>query len=187
MRPADRRRRTQAMNTTSIRGHLALLALIASTGAAVAATLPDSIRKLAGSSDDSARAVMAQNGYAERNEKSSWGRKYTFWWSDRARECVRLTSIFGQVSQVDIKGASDCTVNNTGGGGALIDPAQLVGLPRKAADARLSSAGFSALMNDERPEATYVVWFNGRQCLGGNIVADRYEMLEAMPLNKCKP
>jgi len=168
------------------RGALVALALTV-TGLVLAAALPESVQKLAGSSEDSAKAVMGQNGYSQRNEKSSWGRHLTFWWNDRARQCVELMSVAGRVLSVYAKGESDCAMSGSvGTSGGLIDPAQLVGLPRKAAEARLTAAGFNALSIDEsKVDAIYIWWFNGRQCLTATIIGDRYDMLTTMPMNYC--
>jgi hypothetical protein len=176
------------MERNSMGGRLARAAvLLAAMGTAGAAALPESIGKLAGSSEDVAKSVMSQNGYAERGEKSSWGRRQTFWWSDRARQCVELTTMANRVLYVEAKGPSDCVATAAGSAaGALIDPQFLVGLPRKAAEARLTAAGFNALSIDEsKVDATYVWWFNGRQCLAGTIIGDRYDMLTSMPLKNC--
>jgi hypothetical protein len=165
---------------------LPLLACAAS--AALAAPLPEAVSKLAGSSDEVARSTMAQNGYVPRGEKVSWGRELRFWWNGRTRQCVQLTVWGGRVISVYAKGESDCAATGGGGtaGGGVIDPAQLVGLPRQAAEARLAAAGFSAMSVDEsKVDAIYVTWYNGRQCLSGAIVADRIQQLTAAPLNIC--
>lgn len=169
------------------RGALAVLAP-AVAALALAAALPDAVQKLSGSSEDSAKAVMAQNGYVVRSEKSSWGRHLTYWWSDRARQCVELMSVAGRVLAVYAKGESDCAATaGAGASGGLIDPAQLVGLPRKAAEARLTAAGFNALSIDEsKVDAIYIWWYNGRQCLAATIIGDRYDMLASMPMNNCR-
>jgi hypothetical protein len=163
-----------------------LLTLLA--GAALAAPLPEAVSKLTGASDEVARSTMAQNGYVPRGEKTSWGRELRFWWNGRTRQCVQLTVWGGRVISVYGKGESDCAATGGGGtvGGGVIDPAQLVGLPRQAAEARLTAAGFSALSVDEsKVDAIYVTWSNGRQCLSGAIVADRIQQLTSAPMNIC--
>ena len=167
----------------------ALVLAAALAGAACAATaVPEPIKKLTGSSDETAKSVMAQHGYAFRSEKSSWGRKYTYWWSDKVRQCVQLMSLAGRVYGVEAKGESDCRYAGGGtAGGGTIDPLELVGQPRAAVQARLERAGFRAIETDmSKGDMIYIRWFDGHQCLAGNIANDRYEMLQTMPLNQCK-
>lgn len=163
--------------------------LAGAAGVALAAPLPDAVSKLVGASDDVARSTMVHNGYVPRGEKTSWGREHRFWWNERTRQCVQLTIWGGRVISVYGKGESDCAASGGGGtvGGGVVDPAQLVGLPRQAAEARLTAAGFRALSIDEsKVDAIYVTWYNGRQCLSGAIVADRIQQLTAAPMNLCR-
>jgi len=182
------------MKTVAMRGQVVLSLAAAVAGVAMAGTLPDPIKNVSGSSEDSARSVMTQHGYTQRSEKTSWGRKLTYWWSDKAHQCVLLTSLAGRVLTVDAKGESDCRYAPVSGTtGALIDPQELVGLPRSAVEARLARAGFKPFssytkvdVNDSRGDVTDIWWVNDRQCLAGNVANDRYEMLQSMPLNQCR-
>jgi hypothetical protein len=171
---------------SSVARRLCVPLLACAAGAALAAPLPEAVSKLTGASDEVAQSTMAQNGYVPRGEKTSWGRDLRFWWNGRARQCVQLTIWGGRVISVYAKGESDCAATGGIAGGGIIDPAQLVGLPRQAAEARLTAAGFSAMSVDEsKVDAIYVTWYNGRQCLSGAIVADRIQQLTAAPLNIC--
>lgn len=160
---------------------------------AAAADIPDAVKKLTGSSDDTARNVMAQQGFALRNEKSSWGRYYSRWWSDKNRQCVEVMSLAGRVAQVAAKGESDCKAGVVGAAGAVagaasapFDPLLLVGLPRGAAEQRLIRAGFRSVEADmSKGDTIYMTWTDGRQCLGVNIVGDRIERADEMSKKGC--
>lgn len=182
------------MSVSAVRLTLCAVALAGAACAASAADPPEPIRKLTGSSDETARGVMTQQGYALRNEKASWGRKYSAWWSDKARQCVQLMSLAGRIAQVEVKGESDCKPGAAAAAAAAasaaasapFDPLPLVGQPRAAVEQRLGRAGFKALSTDmSQGEATSILWTDGRQCLGGRIVNDRYEQLDAVSPKLC--
>lgn len=152
-----------------------------------AADLPGPIHKLNGSSEETARAVMTQHGFVFRSERSSWGRKFSVWWNDRTRQCAQLAFLAGRVYQVEQKGESDCRVapGQPGAGGA-IDPLALVGQPAATVQKRLEQAGFRNLGADmSKGDTVYIKWTDGRQCLAGEIVNERYTGLSAIPLNHC--
>ncbi len=178
---------TASMRRTKLVAIL-LAAACAAPAVSLAANLPEPVRKLSGSSDDAARAVLEKHAYFQRSEKSSWGRKLTFWWNDAARQCAQVTTLFGKVLQVELVPDPDCRVAaGSAGSGALIEPTELMGLPRNAAEARLTRAGFNVINTDmSKGEIIYIWWFNGRQCLAANIVADRYDLIKSLPLNQCK-
>jgi hypothetical protein len=181
-----------ARRTHSFRSTLGACALAAWAGAAGAADLPEPVKKLTGSSEDTARSVMTQQAYVLRNEKTSWGRDYGYWWNHKRRECVQLMSMGGRILQVQAKGESDCKAGAIAGAAgasapaAALDLSTLAGQPRGTADQRLTRAGYWAVEADMRVEGTvYLTWTDGRRCLGATIVNDRYERVEEMSKQGC--
>lgn len=182
-----------AQRCNPVRATLFACAFSLWTGGAAAADLPEAVKKLTGSSDETARNVLAQQGFALRNEKSSWGRHYGRWWSDKSRQCVEVMSLAGRVAQVSAKGESDCKAVVTGAASvaaaaasAPFDPLLLVGLPRGAAEQRLIRAGFRSVEADmSKGDTIFMTWTDGRQCLGLNIVGDRIERADEMSKKGC--
>jgi hypothetical protein len=96
------------------------------------------------------------------------------------------------VAQVAPASMAECGIRDAGGGkyggGARdINAADLQGLTRSAAEARLVQAGFQAQnIVQSKGGVTYRWWFDGRQCLAVTLSNDRYEMVQGMPLNPCR-
>ena len=171
---------------------LGACALAAWACAAGAADIPEPVKKLTGSSDESARTVMAQQGFALRSQKSSWGRDYAYWWNGKSRQCVQLMSLAGRVAQVQLKGESDCKAGPAAGAsgasapGAALDPMTLPGQPRAVADERLMRAGFRPVENTiGTDDTTYVTWTDGQRCLGVRVVGERVERADEIGRKGC--
>lgn len=183
-----------AYRTCFVRCTLSAFALVAWAGVACAADLPEPVKKLTGSSEDTARSVLTQQGYVLRNEKKSWGRDYRYWWNDKSRQCVQIMSLGGRVAQVQAKGESDCKPGAVAAASAAsaaasppFDYMTLPGQPRGVADQRLWRAGFSAVETDmSKGDTIYITWSDGRQCLGAYIVGDRYERVDELPKASCR-
>ena len=154
-------------------------------GAAGAADIPDPLKKLTGSSDETARSVMTQQGYALQHQKTSWGREYGFWWNVKTRQCVQIMTLAGRVTQVQAKGESDCKPDAAAAAAAAsaaaanLDVLTLPGQPRGAGDARLLRAGFRQVQSAVNTDDTmYNTWTDGTRCLGVLIVGDRYQRVD---------
>lgn len=167
-------------------------ALAAWAGAAGAADIPDPVKKLTGSSEDTVRSVMAQQGFALRNQKTSWGRDYSYWWNGKSRQCVQLMSLAGRVVQVQPKGESDCVPGATrplpgaSAPSAALDPLTLPGQPRAVGDERLLKAGFRSVeATIGTDDTSYVTWTDGQRCLGVRIVGERYERVDEIGRKGC--
>lgn len=176
-------------------GALVLAALTSMTGIAGAAGVPESLSKLKGSSDANAGEAFARAGYQLQGEKENWNRKDSFWWSQKHRQCLRLTSRFSFVSGVASVGEADCTSAVPGGGilpgrpGTLV-ATDLLGLTRKAGEAKLAAAGFNALFIDEgKPDGVTMQWFNQRtgQCIAATVVGDKFDLAQDQPTKTCRP
>ena len=174
---------------------LVFAALTSMTGIASAADVPESLAKLKGSSDANAGEAFARAGYQLQGEKESWSRKDSFWWSEKHRQCLRLTSRFSFVSGVANVGEADCTSAMPGGGivpgrrGTLV-AADLLGLTRKAGEAKLATAGFNALWIDEsKPTGVDMQWFNQGtgQCIVATVVGDKFDLAADRPTTECRP
>ena len=171
---------------------LGACALAAWVCAAGAADIPEPVKKLTGSSDESARTVMAQQGFALRSQKSSWGRDYAYWWNGKSRQCVQLMSLAGRVAQVQAKGESDCQPGAAGGPaaasapGAALDRLSLPGQPRSAAEQRLLGAGFKAVeTNMSQGDSVVTSWTDGQRCWSVVMVAERVERVDEMSRKGC--
>ena len=167
-------------------------ALVAWAGATGAADIPGPVKNLTGSSDDKARSVLTQQGYALRNQKSSWGREYSHWWNGKSRQCVQLMSLAGRVAQVQAKGESDCQPGAAGGPaaasapGAALDRLSLPGQPRSAAEQRLLGAGFKAVeTNMSQGDSVVTSWTDGQRCWSVVMVAERVERVDEMSRKGC--
>lgn len=186
------------MNASSLRQRfagvaLASAALTVMTGAAGAAGIPDSLAKLKGSSASKAGDAFTRAGYQMQGEKERWDRKDSFWWHQKSRQCLRLTTRLGIVSGVATVGESDCTIAPQAGGVIAARPgtlvaADLLGLSRNGGEAKLAAAGFNAVSIDERPEASYTMWFNQHtgQCIGANVIGNHFDVAQDLPTNKCR-
>lgn len=173
---------------------LVLAALAATAGVAGAAGVPESLAALKGSSHAKASDSMARAGYRLQGEKENWNRTDSFWWSERNRQCLRLTSRFGIVSGVANVGQADCTSAVPAGGivpgrpGTLV-AADLLGLSRKAGESKLAAAGFNALWIDEgKPEGVFMQWYNQStgQCIAATVTGDKFELAQDQPTSKCR-
>ena len=168
------------------------LALCVAPPTGLAANPPPT--RLEGLPDDAAHARLSQAGYQFRKAGNTWSRKVDYWWSDGIRQCLRVASRNRTVVQVDVASSADCEVARPPGApaaarGPLLNAADLQGLSRKAAEARLNQAGFNAMNIDEsKPEATYMQWVNPRtgQCLAVTMVGDRYELVANQPERECR-
>lgn len=176
------------------RGALVLCALTAMAGVASAADVPESLSKLKGSSDANAGEAMARAGYQMQGAKESWSRKDSFWWSEKNRQCLRLTSRFSFVSGVASVGTADCSGVAQGGGivpgqPGTLTASDLLGLSRKGGEARLAAAGFNSIWIDEgKPDGVYMMWFNQRtgQCIAATVVGDKFDLAQDQPTSKCR-
>lgn len=176
------------------RAALVLAALTAVTGVAGAAGVPESLAKLKGSSDANASEAFARAGYQLQGEKESWNRKDSFWWSEKNRQCLRLTSRFSIVSGVASVGVADCTSAAAGGGvvpgrPGTLTASDLLGLSRKGGEAKLAAAGFNSVWIDEgKPDGVTMLWFNQRtsQCIAATVVGDKFDAATDQPANKCR-
>lgn len=173
---------------------VALVMALALPVAVHAAGVPESLAKLKGSSDSNAGEAMARAGYIPSGEKETWSRKDSFFWSERSRECLRLTSRFGVVSGVATVAAADCTSASAAGGvvpgrPGVLTASDLLGLTRKAGETKLAAAGFNALWIDEgKPDGVYMQWFNARtgQCIAATVVGDKFDLATDQPTSKCR-
>ena len=173
---------------------LVLAVLTATAGVAFAAVVPESIAKLKGKSDDKAGDAFTRAGYQLQGEKQQWDRKDSFWWNQKDRQCLRLTSRFGFVSGVATVGEADCTNARPAGGvvpgrpGTLV-AADLLGLSRTGGEAKLAAAGFNALWIDEgKPDGVQMLWFNQhtRQCIAATVIGNNFDLARDLPESKCR-
>lgn len=185
------------MNTNRTRSAasaaMLLAAALALPNGALAADVPEAFAKLKGSSEAKANDAMARAGYQASGTKETWDRKDAFWWSSGNRQCLRMTSRFGYVSGVALVGADDCSNATPGGvvpgGPGVLTAADLLGLTRKAGEAKLAAAGFNSLWVDEgKPDGVYMMWFNQRtgQCIAATVVGDKFDLAQDQPTSKCK-
>lgn len=173
---------------------LALSATLAWSGAAIAAGVPDALTKLKGSSESNASDALSKAGYRLQGAKESWNRKDAFWWNEKSRQCLRLTSRFSLVSGVATVGAADCTNAGTAGAAASGRPgtltaSDLLGLSRKGGEAKLAAAGFNALWIDEgKPDGITMLWFNQStgQCIAATVVGDKFDAARDQPASQCR-
>lgn len=159
-----------------------------------AQSVPGAIKRLEGASDDAASDTLARYGYRVRNEKRTQDRTTALWWNDATGQCLRVATRQHVVAQVSSASPADCGIRQAaggsqGGGARDINAADLQGLPRSSAEARLTQAGFRA-QNIDLSKAdvgyTYMWWFNGRQCLAVTLANDRYESVQSLPLSQCR-
>ena len=173
---------------------LALSATLAWSGAAIAAGVPDALTRLKGSSESNASDALSKAGYRLQGAKESWNRKDAFWWNEKSRQCLRLTSRFSLVSGVATVGAADCTNAGTAGAAASGRPgtltaSDLLGLSRKGGEAKLAAAGFNALWIDEgKPDGITMLWFNQStgQCIAATVVGDKFDAARDQPASQCR-
>jgi hypothetical protein len=183
-------KRAEAMNRKAIANSLAAAVFLATSG--FAQGVPGALKKLQGTSDDVASDTLARLGYRVRNDKATGDRASSFWWNDASRQCVRVASRKRVVVQVAAASTADCGVREAsggsyGGGARDINAADLQGLTRSAAEARLNQAGFQAQNIDQsKGDVTYMWWFNGRQCLAVTLANERYELVHSMPSSQCR-
>lgn len=175
------------------RAALLLAALAAAAGVAFASGVPEPLAALKGKSDKNANDAFARAGYQFQGEKAQWDRRDSFWWSERARQCLRMTSRFGLITGVATVGEADCTNALPGGDGVAGRPGRLVaadllGLSRPGAEAKLAAAGFNALSIDERPEVTNMMWRNQqtRQCIAVAVVGNQLDRTWDLPWDRCR-
>ena len=150
--------------------------------------------RLEGLPDEAAHATLSQGGYQFRKASNTWSRKVDYWWNDGIRQCLRVASRNRTVTQVDVASSADCDVRTPGVRPApakaqALNAADLQGLSRKAAEAKLTQAGFNSLNVDEsKPEATYMQWVNLKtgQCLAVTMVNDRYDLVANQPARECR-
>ncbi|HRP28504.1 MAG TPA: hypothetical protein PLG77_08770 [Burkholderiaceae bacterium] len=171
---------------------LVVAILAATAGVASAAGVPDSLSNLKGRSESKASEAFASAGYYLQGEKEQWDRKDSFWWGQRDRQCLRQTSRFGLVTGVALVGEADCTNARTSGApvgrpGNLV-AADLLGLSRAGAEAKLAAAGFNAMSIDERPEVTNMLWSNQRtgQCIAAAVVGNKFDQTWDLPSSRCR-
>lgn len=173
---------------------LVLAVLSATAGVAFAAGVPESIAKLKGKSDDKAGEAFARAGYQLQGEKQQWDRKDSFWWNQKDRQCLRLTSRFGFVSGVSTVSEADCTNALPAGGvvpgrpGTLV-AADLLGLSRKGGEAKLAAAGFNATWTHESEgSGIQMLWYNQhtRQCIAATVIGGNFDLAQDVPENKCR-
>lgn len=171
-----------------------LAALIVASGAALASGVPDALAKLRGSSSSKAGDAFTAAGYRLEGEKEQWDRKDSFWWSQKSRQCLRMTSRLGFVSGVALVGESDCTNALNSGGvvpgrpGTLV-AADVLGLSRAGGEQKLTAAGFNALWIDEsKPDGVQMMWFNQhtRQCIAATVVGNSFDLAKDLPPSKCQ-
>lgn len=184
------------MNTISCRhsrAALVLAALVAAAGVAFASGVPEPLAALKGKSDKNANDAFARAGYQFQGEKAQWDRRDSFWWSERARQCLRMTSRFGLITGVATVGEADCTNALPGGDGVAGRPGRLVaadllGLARAGGEARLAAAGFNSVWMDDRPEAVQMLWFNQhtRQCISATVVGNSFTQARDEPTSQCR-
>lgn len=176
----------------SIRTNLVLAALAATAGIAFASGVPDSLARLKGKSASHAGEAFAAAGYQMQGEKEQWDRKDSFWWNQRSRQCLRLTSRFGIVSGVATVGEADCTNALPGivpGRPGTLVAADLLGLSRRGGEAKLAATGFNSIWIDEgKPDGVQMLWFNQhtRQCIAATVVGDKFDLAQDLPANKCR-
>lgn len=171
---------------------LACAAWAAMTGGALAAGVPASLAKLEGSSESSASDAMRHAGYEQSSSKENWNRKDSFWWSAKARQCLRLTSRFGFVSGVALVGPGDCAAVGNGvgpGRPGRLTASDLLGLSRQGGETKLAEAGFNAIWIDEgKPDGIPMLWFNQRtgQCIAATVVGNKFDLARDEPTSKCR-
>ncbi len=169
-----------------------LAASVFVTTSVFAQTVPRAFKKLEGAPDDVASETLARYGYHVKDSKTTRDRATNFWWSDATRQCLRVASRGRAVVQVASASRADCGIREAvdgryGGGASDIHAADLQGLSRSAAEARLNQAGFQARNIDQsKGDVTYMWWFNGRQCLAVTLANDRYELVQSMPSSQCR-
>jgi len=178
------------MNGQALACALAASVFLATSG--FAQSVPKGFKKLEGASDDVASDTLARYGYHVRSNKTAWNRATKYWWNDATRQCLLVASRKHVVVQVASASMADCDIKEAvgeryGGGARNINAADLQGLSRSAAEARLNQAGFQARNIDQsKGDVTYMWWFNGRQCLAVTLANDRYELVQSMPLSQCR-
>ena len=171
-----------------------LAALVVASGAALASGVPDALAKLRGSSSSKAGDAFTAAGYRLEGEKEQWDRKDSFWWNQKDRQCLRLTSRLGFVSGVATVSEADCTNALPAGGvvpgrpGTLV-AADLLGLSRKGGEAKLAAAGFNATWTYESEgSGVQMLWYNQhtRQCIAATVIGGNFDLAQDLPENKCR-
>lgn len=164
------------------------------TGVAFAAGVPESLAKLQGKSENNAGEAFARAGYQMQGEKKTWDRKDSFWWNQKSRQCLRMTSRLGFVSGVAAVGETDCTNALQAGGivpgrpGTLV-AADLLGLSRSGGEAKLAAAGFGAIwVDDTKPDGIQMLWYNQhtRQCIAATVIGQTFDLAQDVPESKCR-
>ena len=135
---------------------------------------------------------MARAGYQLQNTKDSWDRKDSFWWREKNRQCLRVTSRFNFVTGVALVGPDDCALGPAGivpGRPGAFTANDVLGLSRRSGEARLNAAGFIPIWVDEgKPEGVLMLWFNQRtgQCIAATVVGDRFDVASDEPRSRCR-
>ena len=178
---SGRNRRRRRWQRTWSSSSIFVLAWVA--GAAGAADIPDPAKKLTGSSDDTARSVPTQQGYALQHQKTSWGREYGFRWNAKTRQCVQIMTLGGRVTQVQAKGASPTQARRSGAAAAASAAAanpRRTDLPASRAAPQMQwllRAGFRQVQSAVNTDDTIYKHLDRRDAVPGR--ADRRRPLSA--------
>ena len=177
----------------SLQGAALALASVAFAASVFASGVPEALANLKGSKESKGNDAMVRAGYQLQGARQNWDRKDSFWWSSRARQCLRMTSRFGFVSGVALVGVEDCRGAAAEGGVAGVPgrlrAADLLGLSRQGGESRLADAGFNAIWVDEgKPDGIPMLWFNQRtgQCIAATVVGNHFEVATDEPSSKCR-
>lgn len=118
------------MNTPRLAA-FAVIAIAAHAGPVVAQGVPD-LADLVGARAAGAETQMEARGYRQTNASTVRDIKFTFWWNDRKRNCVSVSTMEGRYASIQPVPEGNCDRASTAQGGyqeaaqARDDPASLV-------------------------------------------------------------